>query len=80
MTAAMDTPMEYAGAPDGGGPLVVCRDLFKIYKRADLEVVALRGLDLTVETGELLAVVGSTARVKSRYTRTTFSTTCRATS
>ncbi len=66
MTAAMDTPMEYGGAPDsGGGPLVACRDLFKIYKRADLEVVALRGLDLTVEAGELLAIVGASGSGKS---------------
>ena len=66
MTAAMDAPMEYGGAPDSsGGPLVVCRDLFKIYKRADLEVVALRGLDLTVEAGELLAVVGASGSGKS---------------
>ena len=27
-------------------PYIVCEDLFKIYKIADLEVVALRGLDL----------------------------------
>ena len=34
-------------------PLYIeCRDLFKIYKRAELEVVALRGLDLEVESGE----------------------------
>ena len=62
----MNAPMEYGGAPDsGGGPLVVCRDLFKIYNRADLEVVALRGLDLTVEAGELLAVVGASGSGKS---------------
>ncbi len=27
-------------------PYIECGDLFKIYKRADIEVVALRGLDL----------------------------------
>ena len=30
-------------------PYVMCEDLFKIYKIADLEVVALRGLDLAVQ-------------------------------
>ena len=35
------------------GPYILCEDLFKIYKIADLEVVALRGLDLAVEKGEL---------------------------
>jgi len=38
---------------------IVCEDVFKIYKIADLEVVALRGLDLRVRRGELMAVVGS---------------------
>ena len=38
---------------------MVCRDLFKIYKRAELEVVALRGLNLTVRQGELVAIVGA---------------------
>ena len=37
----------------GGTPYVLCEDLFKIYKIADLEVVALRGLDLAVESGRL---------------------------
>ena len=48
-----------------GSPFVVCRDLFKIYKRADLEVVALRGLDLTVRSGELVAIVGASGSGKS---------------
>ena len=44
---------------------VVCRDLFKIYKIADLEVVALRGLDLSVGRGEVLAIVGASGSGKS---------------
>ena len=44
---------------------MVCRDLFKIYKRADLEVVALRGLNLTVRQGELVAIVGASGSGKS---------------
>ena len=47
------------------GPHVLCHDLFKIYKRADLEVVALRGLDLEMETGEMVAVVGASGSGKS---------------
>lgn len=47
-------------------PLYIeCRDLFKIYKRAELEVVALRGLDLEVETGELIAIIGASGSGKS---------------
>ena len=39
-------------------PLVICDNLVKIYKVADLEVVALQGLDLEVMPGEMLAIVG----------------------
>jgi len=46
-------------------PYIQCRDLFKIYKRAELEVVALRGLDLDVEAGELIAIVGASGSGKS---------------
>jgi ABC-type lipoprotein export system ATPase subunit len=39
-------------------PLVICENLVKIYKVADLEVVALQGLDLEVMPGEMMAIVG----------------------
>ena len=44
---------------------IVCEDLFKIYKIADLEVVALRGLDLVVDRGEVVAVVGASGSGKT---------------
>lgn len=44
---------------------IVCDNLVKIYKVADLEVVALQGLDLVVEAGELIAVVGASGSGKS---------------
>ena len=46
-------------------PYIVCEDLFKIYKIADLEVVALRGLDLAVERGEFAAIVGASGSGKT---------------
>lgn len=46
-------------------PHIVCEDLFKIYKVADIEVVALRGLDLVVQQGEILAIVGSSGSGKT---------------
>ncbi len=42
-----------------------CEDLFKIYKIANLEVVALRGLDLKVKHGEFMAIVGASGSGKS---------------
>jgi ABC-type lipoprotein export system ATPase subunit len=44
---------------------IVCENVVKIYKVADLEVVALQGLDLLVEDGELIAIVGASGSGKS---------------
>ena len=44
---------------------VEANDLFKIYKPADLEVVALRGVDLEVRAGELIGIVGASGSGKT---------------
>ncbi|MGQ9813985.1 MAG: ATP-binding cassette domain-containing protein, partial [Candidatus Roseilinea sp.] len=46
-------------------PFILCENLVKIHKIADLEVVALQGLDLEVKEGELLGVVGASGSGKS---------------
>lgn len=46
-------------------PIVFCDNLVKIYKVADLEVVALQGLDLEVTRGEVIAIVGASGSGKS---------------
>lgn len=48
-----------------GNFYINCEDLFKIYKIANLEVVALRGLDLKVKRGELMSIVGASGSGKS---------------
>jgi len=48
-----------------GDYYIVCEDLFKIYKIAELEVVALRGLDLKVRRGEMMAIIGASGSGKS---------------
>src|SRR5690242_5003719 len=45
--------------------IIHCDTLVKIYKVADLEVVALQGLDLHVQQGEMLALVGASGSGKS---------------
>jgi ABC-type lipoprotein export system ATPase subunit len=45
--------------------LITCDNLVKIYKIAELEVVALQGLDLTVERGEMLGIVGASGSGKT---------------
>ena len=45
--------------------MVRCDNLVKIYKSKDIEVMALQGLDLTVERGELMGIVGASGSGKS---------------
>ena len=37
-------------------PMILCDNLVKIYKTKETEVVALQGLDLTIQKGELTAI------------------------
>ena len=45
--------------------LVQCANLIRIYKVADLEAIALQGLDLEVRRGEMIALVGASGSGKT---------------
>lgn len=45
--------------------MIECENLIKIYRTSDSDVVALQGLDLTVNKGELMAIIGNSGSGKS---------------
>ncbi|MDI9497318.1 MAG: ABC transporter ATP-binding protein [Bacillota bacterium] len=47
--------------------MIRCEGLVKIYKTRDLEVMALQGLDLTIERGEFTAIIGNSGSGKSTF-------------
>ncbi|HEX7159998.1 MAG TPA: ABC transporter ATP-binding protein [Trebonia sp.] len=49
----------------GAGALIVCDRLVRIYTAEGIEMQALQGLDLVVESGELTALVGASGSGKS---------------
>jgi ABC-type lipoprotein export system ATPase subunit len=66
MTAPISAARAHAGRPQfGAGAAIVCDNLVRIYKVADLEVVALQGLDLIIDPGEIIAIVGASGSGKS---------------
>jgi len=45
--------------------VIVCENLVKIYKTTDIEVLALQGLELLIERGEIMAIIGNSGSGKS---------------
>ena len=49
----------------GAGAQIVCDNLVRIFKSEGVEVVALQGLDLLVQEGEVVAIVGASGSGKA---------------
>jgi lipoprotein-releasing system ATP-binding protein len=63
-----DTPspgLQAAARPDGGGAHVVVRGLTKIFDHGGRKLAILRSIDLQIEPGEMVAVVGASGVGKS---------------
>jgi ABC-type lipoprotein export system ATPase subunit len=48
-----------------GDPIYSLEDVIKIYREKDVETIALRGIDLTIERGSFVAIVGRSGSGKS---------------
>lgn len=50
-----------------GRPIVSCENLVRIYKTEETEVLALQGLDISIEEGEIVAIIGASGSGKSTF-------------
>ncbi len=51
----------------GDNVMILCENLVKIFKTKETEVLALQGLELKVEKGEFIAIIGSSGSGKSTF-------------
>ena len=65
MSAEADRSLTNEDTAEIEQAVVMCEDLYRIYKTDEIEVVALQGLDITVEHGELVGVIGNSGSGKS---------------
>ncbi len=57
--------MAISSRPAAGGPVISLNKVVKRYTMGTNEVLAMRGVDLTVQTGEMVAIMGASGSGKS---------------
>ncbi len=61
----LSSPWRTEGSRVPEQPMILCENLVKIYKTADIEAVALQGLDISIAAGEVMGIIGNSGSGKS---------------
>jgi putative ABC transport system ATP-binding protein len=65
--AQIELKASKAATPDSGTPVIQVADVHKYYDLGETKVHALRGVDMTINPGEFVAIMGSSGSGKSTF-------------